>query len=225
MRNPNHLTKSTVGIPDPLFARGVVLADEARRSRHRLYPVSLTYSLGATAVTAFALWKKAPPPAVAAAYLAGILAWTLVEYLFHRYGLHGVFPPGPSAWSRFLHRQLDHLHWEHHQRPWDGNHINGTLRDTGPAVAVLAVLAALNGRFGLVALAGFLQAYVAEEWIHHSVHFYTFRLRAFRWLKARHIVHHSAHGKHGSFGLSSPLWDLVLHTSPAPITPVRARSA
>jgi sterol desaturase/sphingolipid hydroxylase (fatty acid hydroxylase superfamily) len=225
MRITSPLTKTAVGIPDPLFPRGVVLADEARRSRHRLYPVSLTYTLGSLAITAIALWRKAPPGAVAASYAAGLLAWTLVEYLFHRYGLHGIFPAGRSAWSRFLHRRLDHLHWEHHQRPWDGNHINGTLADTGPPVLVLAVLASLGGRHALVGLAGFLQAYVVEEWIHHSVHFYTFRLRVFRWLKARHLVHHSAHGKDAAFGLSSPLWDVALGTSPAPVPHVRVRSA
>ena len=54
-------------------------------------------------------------------YLLGVAVWTLVEYLFHRYVLHGRFPPGEGSVRRFLHERLDPLHWEHHKHRQAGN--------------------------------------------------------------------------------------------------------
>ena len=40
-------------------------------------------------------------------------------------------------------------------------------------------------------VAGILQAYVVEEWVHHSVHFYQFENLYFRYIKRHHLYHHS----------------------------------
>ena len=61
---------------------------------------------------------------------SGAALWTLVEYFAHRKVLHQRFPDGPGLFQRWLHRTFDNLHTEHHARPWDGNHINGTIKDT-----------------------------------------------------------------------------------------------
>jgi len=120
--------KTQMGIPNPGSSRGVVLAEEARRSRHRLYPVTVVYSSFAAVV----LFVGARSNAALALFLAalGLAFWTAVEYWVHRTILHGVVPVRGSAWSRFLNQAFDHLHWQHHLRPWDGNHINGTIFDT-----------------------------------------------------------------------------------------------
>lgn len=208
---PEGLGKSQMGIPDPGSPRGVVLADEARKSRQRLYPVSFVYSTVALLILFFA--ARSHPAATATLATAGLAFWTLVEYLVHRYVLHGVFPASGSAWSRFLNKAFDHLHWQHHLRPWDGNHINGTIFDTvwvvGPAFA-LGLLAPVHTVPAF--LAGFILGYVIEEWCHHSVHFYVLDWKWFRGLKARHFVHHSRLGAHILFGLSNGFWDDVVGT-------------
>lgn len=185
-------------------------AVEARRSRHRLYPTTLVYSLVAT--VAFALALRSSTRVGAAFWIAGVLFWTWAEYLVHRFVLHGVFPNGPG-FKRVLHALFDHLHVEHHQRPWDGDHINGTIKDTGPFLAPAFLVALFLPPHTLLAfLAGFTQAYVAEEWVHHSVHFYHFDNLYFRYIKAHHLYHHSRVGAERGYGLTSGAWDAVYRT-------------
>ena len=187
------------------------IALEARKARHRLYPVSIVYSLFSVAVLAISLQRRAF--VAVAFYVLGVVSWTALEYWAHRYILHGRFPDGPGMLQHFLHRYFDHLHWEHHKRPWDGNHINGTMADTLPFVGPLALLSFLLPIETLtVFLAGLLQAYIVEEWVHHSVHFYRFRGRYFRYIKAHHLYHHSPKGMKVAYGLSNGFWDIVYGT-------------
>jgi sterol desaturase/sphingolipid hydroxylase (fatty acid hydroxylase superfamily) len=206
------MSKSRAGIPAPESPRGVDLALEARRGRRRLYPVSLVYSTSSLAVLLLAL-RSGRPLVAAGFYLGGIALWTYVEYFAHRFVLHGVFPDGPGLVRRLLHRRFDDLHWYHHLRPWDGAHINGTIGDTLPFIASLAALAFLAPLPTAPALvAGLVQAYVAEEWVHHSVHFYLFENPYFRYIKKHHLYHHSPRGRDLAFGLTSGLWDALLGT-------------
>lgn len=219
--------KAQVGIPNPGSPRGVVLAEEARKSRHRLYPVTIVYSGFAAVVLFFGARSNAALALSLAA--SGLAFWTAVEYWVHRYILHGVFPIRGSAWSRFLNKAFDHLHWQHHLRPWDGNHINGTIFDTLWVVAPAFTLSFLAPVHSVPSfLAGFILGYVIEEWCHHSVHFYVLDWPWFRGLKARHFYHHSKLGAHILFGLSNGFWDDVigtgmpaLSTAPEPAPSIR----
>jgi hypothetical protein len=185
---------------------------EARKARHRLYPVSLLYTAYAIGVMAYAM-KSGHFAFALASFAAGVAAWTYVEYLVHRYILHGRFPDGPGFYRHFLHRYFDHLHWEHHKRPWDGNHINGTIEDTLPFVGPVALLFFLAPVHMLPAfLAGFIQAYIAEEWVHHSVHFCQFKGRYFQYIKRHHLYHHSPKGSEVAFGLTNGFWDVACET-------------
>ena len=187
-------------------------AREARKARHRLYPVTALYTACCTAVLVAGL-RSGRAGLTLAFYGLGIAAWTLLEYLVHRHILHGRFPDGPSLWEKFLHRTFDHLHLEHHKRPWDGNHVNGTLKDTGPFVALFAGLAAFAPIATAPAfLAGLVQSYVVEEWVHHSTHFCHFDNAYFRYIKRHHLFHHSPKGANVAYGLSNGFWDIVLDT-------------
>ena len=207
------ILKSEVGLPEPLWPRQVDLPAEARIARARLYPITIAYT-AASALTLGLIAVTRQPIAPALAFLAGgVATWTLLEYVVHRYVLHGPFPDGPGPVQHFLHKKFDHLHLEHHQRPWDGTHISGSFRDTLPFVALLGALAALAPLHTLPAfLAGLVQAYVIEEWVHHSVHYYNFNSRYFRYIRRHHLYHHSRHGSHLAFGLTSDVWDVALGT-------------
>jgi hypothetical protein len=206
------MLKSVTGLPNPGFPQGVDLSVEARKARRRLYPVSALYTAYSLVVVAAALRSDARPITVAAFYLAGAVSWTWVEYMAHRHVLHGAFPDGGGL-RRLLHRAFDHLHWEHHARPWDGNHINGTIKDTLPVLVVLGGLSFLAPLPTLpVFVAGLIQCYILEEWVHHSVHFCRFRSRYFRYIRKHHLYHHSLRGSQVAYGLTSGLWDAVLET-------------
>jgi len=209
-------------------AASIRWADEARKGRRRLYPTTVVYTILTSIAMVYALRSSAPATAVW--WLGGITFWTWLEYTVHRYILHGRFPDGPGA-QHWLHRMFDHLHVEHHARPWDGNHINGTIRDTAPFVVPMALVAALfRPHTALAFLAGMIQAYVVEEWVHHSVHFYHFRNRYFRYIKRHHLYHHSRVGNGMAYGLTSGMWDAAYGTRiPAPVRaslygPLRRRS-
>jgi hypothetical protein len=205
--------KSEVGLPEPLWPREVDVRAEARTARGRLYPITVAYS-SASALTIALVLRSGRSPGVALAFLgAGVATWTLLEYLVHRYVLHGPFPDGPGAIRHFLHRRFDHLHLEHHQRPWDSRHISGSFGDTLPFVALLSAVAALAPINTLPAfLVGLVQSYVIEEWVHHCVHYYNFNSRYFRYIRRHHLYHHSRHGGRVAFGLTSDVWDMAWGT-------------
>jgi sterol desaturase/sphingolipid hydroxylase (fatty acid hydroxylase superfamily) len=108
---------------------------------------------------------------------------------------------------------FDHLHIEHHKRPWDGNHVNGTLKDTGPFVGLFILLSwGFPTNTAPMFVAGLMLFYILEEWVHHSVHFATFKLRYFQYIKRHHLYHHSPRGTQVAYGLSSGAWDVVCDT-------------
>lgn len=189
-----------------------VLSEEARKARRRLYPSTVFYPALFLSVIALAA-REGRSGSIALFTAAGLVAWTLVEYLVHRYILHGRFPDGPGI-QHFLHKQFDHLHLAHHARPWDGNHVNGTLKDTLAPASVFMVVALLAGPLHTwpVFVASLLVGYVAEEWIHHSVHYYRFDNRYFQYIKKHHLFHHSARGAESGFGLTSGAWDAIVGT-------------
>jgi sterol desaturase/sphingolipid hydroxylase (fatty acid hydroxylase superfamily) len=191
---------------------GAYKRQQARISRHRLYPMTIFYTL--YAVTVLFLGVRSSHPVVAIIfYLAGIPVWTLVEYLFHRFVLHGRFAPGKGITRKFLHERLDPLHWEHHAHPFDGHHINGELRDLLPLFFVAAPVSFVAPLYTLpILLAGVVQCYVIEEWVHHSVHFYNFRSPYFRYIKRHHFYHHSPKGIEEGYGLTNGFWDIVFRT-------------
>jgi len=205
------LSKAIVGIPEPQWPRGVDLAYESRRGRRRLYPMTIAYTLLCLTLMGWAAWHA--PLQAALGIPLGVLGWTYLEYLAHRYVLHGVFPDGKNPWQHFLHQRFDGLHWFHHLHPWNGVHINGTVKDTGIFVGLFVSLALWTGSPFWIALIGaFVQSYVFEEWVHHSVHFYRFKNRYFQYIRRHHVYHHSPRGGKLAYGLSNGLWDVVCGT-------------
>src|SRR5262245_46458185 len=102
----------------PLSASGGIRRTiEARKARRRLYPVTVVYTLCSLTMVGFCLTAGQPLRGLFF-YALGFVVWTWVEYEVHRYVLHGRFPDGPGLVQHFLHKNFDHLHWEHHARPW-----------------------------------------------------------------------------------------------------------
>src|SRR5437016_2365857 len=190
--------------------------EQAGISRRKLYPVTIFYTLASVLMLFLAVRSKHPYLAVAF-YLAGIPVWTLVEYVTHRYILHGRFKVSEKIHKKFLtglaNKYMDPLHWEHHERPFDGNHINGRLRDLLPLFAVAAPASFLFPLYvAPMVLAGAVQCYVIEEWVHHSVHYYNFRNPYFKYIRKHHIYHHTSSGMERGFGFTSAIWDVVFKT-------------
>ena len=189
---------------------------QARISCRRLYPVVAFYTTYSVILLVLA-WRTAHPYSAVTFFLAGFPVWTLVEYLSHRYILHGRFQKSKKWYKNWYkspaNKYLDPLHWGHHERPTDGTHISGELKDLLPLFAVAVPLSLLFPfHTAPMLLAGVIQGYVAEEWIHHCIHFYNFRNPYFRHIKGYHLYHHSSRGMEMGYGITSGFWDIIFKT-------------
>ena len=209
--------KSEVGPwPEPTFPPGIDLELEASRSRRRMVPVTVVYSVLLLALVSMAVRSSHLVRALAFGVL-GLAVWTLMEYLVHRFVLHVAFPAGKGWPRQLLHRLFDASHADHHAQPWDGYHINGHV-DTFFVAVWLVPLSFLAPPYtASVAVAALFAGYTAEEWAHHAMHFDNFRWRYFQYVRRRHLYHHSRLGVGTAYGITSDFWDKVFGTRiPAP---------
>ena len=198
------------GIPLPVYPPGIDLPREARTARRRFYPVTILYT--AYAIVVVGLGLRARPGTAFGFFALGVGIWTWLEYTVHRHVLHGRFPDGAGWLQHRLHRFFDTMHGDHHLRPWDGMYINGFL-DSLPFAVVFVLLGFLAPLpTAPVMVAGLLQCYVIEEWVHYTVHFHRFRWRYFDYIRRHHLYHHSPRGGDIAFGLTNGMWDVVLGT-------------
>lgn len=172
------------------------LSDWGYRADFYVYPVLI---VACATVTLWHAPLRALGPAIAAAGM-GLIAWTALEYLLHRWLLHRV-PP------------FNRLHALHHANP---SALIGTPTWLS-APLFLALWAALTlEATALVAgglTTGLMIGYLAYAAVHDAVHHR--RARPGSWLhhaKLRHARHHRVEAS-SEFGVSSGLWDAILRTS------------
>lgn len=163
------------------------------------------------AVVLYRTWARDLPLAAAAGLcFAGFFAWTLVEYLLHRFVFHWY---NDTPWGRRVHFLL---HGVHHDYPNDGDRLVMPLLTSVPLAFIFYGLFYLL--FGGVSLAepffaGFAAGYLCYDGMHYAVHHFKQTSRIGKFIKRHHMLHH--HADHdGGFGVSSPLWDYVFRTMP-----------
>lgn len=150
------------------------------------------------------------PVLIPLAVLAGLLLWSITEYVLHRFVFHRI--TGTFAGRRFFFV----LHGVHHDYPTDGSRLVmplGVSIPMGTAVYVLllAVLAPLGGAVIDAVFVGFGIGYLAYDGIHYATHHFRMKSKLGSWLKRYHMVHHHT-GENAKWGVSSPLWDWVFGT-------------
>ena len=131
---------------------------------------------------------------------SGLLLFSLVEYCFHRWLFHG---------SRSL-QVMEQGHSKHHEDP---------LGDiTLPFFLPPAILLVLAGIFDLAMPAGYallMAGAIAFGYAIYGLSHFAMHIRRFRHpLTKRWAAHHHIHHHHPdkNFGVTSPLWDIVLGT-------------
>jgi 4-hydroxysphinganine ceramide fatty acyl 2-hydroxylase len=137
--------------------------------------------------------------------LAGIFIWTLVEYVMHRYVFHFELP---GKWGARLHFVI---HGVHHDYPSD------KMRLVMPPSLSLPLALAFFFLFRLLIpdlylwmfFATFLMGYLFYDIGHYAMHHFNFKSGLFKRLKQHHMLHHYQDPDKG-FGVSSPLWDLII---------------
>jgi 4-hydroxysphinganine ceramide fatty acyl 2-hydroxylase len=151
--------------------------------------------------------KKLSFLAVAGLFLLGILAWTLLEYIIHRWIFH--YEP-KSRLGKLLHFIV---HGVHHDYPQDATRLVMPPILSIPLAVVFYVLFAVTlGRFAPAVSAGFAFGYVCYDTIHYATHHFAMKRGVWLWLKQYHLRHHYKDDQAG-YGVSSPLWDHVFRTT------------
>src|SRR6266850_2306949 len=143
--------------------------EQAAISRGTLYPVTAFYTGFALIMLVLGLRSAHPYKALAFFFLGGLPVWTLVEYTSHRWVFHKHWPiskrPIKKYFTYLSNRYLEPTHFGHHERPFDGTHINGRVKDILPVFLVTLPLTFFFPIYTApVMLGGLVQAYVAEEW-------------------------------------------------------------
>lgn len=169
-------------------------------------PVALWFAIGAVRDPAVG------PLRAAGLALAGLLAWTLLEYVLHRFVFH--FEPDPASEAQ---RDLAYLvHGVHHDWPYDRDRL--VMPPVVAAVIALAVGLPLRALLGPHlfpgAFAGLVAGYVWYDLTHFAVHHLKQRTALGRLQRRNHLVHHFAQPD-ARFGVTTPLWDLCFGTYPA----------
>jgi sterol desaturase/sphingolipid hydroxylase (fatty acid hydroxylase superfamily) len=134
----------------------------------------------------------------------GLLLFSFVEYCFHRWLFHGA--PGIAEAG----------HRKHHENPAGYDALPFFLPPLGMLGLGAALTLVLPTGIALL-LAGALAAgYAAYGLAHSAIHVLRFRgPMALRWA-ANHHIHH--HHPRCNFGVTTPLWDVVLGTRRVPAT-------
>ena len=174
------------------------------------YAVMAYLVLGALGIfLAFRFGDDALRPLIAAALV--IPVYPPVEYLLHRFVLHGRYlykhPQTASLWKR--------IHFDHHQDPTDLGVLFGALHTTMPVIVVVALplgwaVGGLSGACAAFAAGCFITAFYE---FCHSVHHLPFQPR-WAWLKRlkkQHLAHHF-HSERGNFGITSSVCDRLFGT-------------
>lgn len=147
--------------------------------------------------------------AAAGMFVFGFFAWTLTEYVLHRFVFH--YEPKTK-----LGRDIHFLfHGIHHDYP------NDSTRLVMPPVVSIPLAFLFGSLFWLVfgpnyfptMFAGYLVGYLCYDMIHYATHHFSLKSRAGLWLRQHHMRHHFQN-EHRGYGVSTPLWDYVFGTMP-----------
>lgn len=139
--------------------------------------------------------------------MAGVLAWTLTEYVLHRFVFH--FVPD-SNWGRRLHFIF---HGVHHDYP------NDVMRLVLPPSASIPLASLFYLLFTFVVptlylptfFAAFLTGYLCYDMFHYAFHHGNFSNPTLKKLKQHHMLHHYTDSDHG-YGVTSLLWDIIFRS-------------
>jgi 4-hydroxysphinganine ceramide fatty acyl 2-hydroxylase len=135
-----------------------------------------------------------------AVFVAGLLSWTLLEYVIH-------------GWMGHLYNTfVTPIHAAHHRDP----HAVFAIKAWWPTAAMLALLLGLFGLApGVFFYLGLLGGFVAYEALHYRIHFASHLMPFEQGLRGHHLVHHLRRPMM-CLGVVTSFWDKVFGTEPAP---------
>lgn len=140
-------------------------------------------------------------------FLAGLLFWTLFEYVMHRYLFH--WGSESKAAQKFVYT----LHGVHHEYPRDRERL---FMPPVPSLIISSIIFGgmylVVGAYALSLFPGFISGYMLYGTMHYAIHSFA-PPRYLKGLWRNHHLHHYKYPEKG-FGVSSILWDHIFRTVP-----------
>jgi len=146
-------------------------------------------------------------------FIGGVLMWTLLEYVIHRW----VFHLRPPHWSKLLITLHFLFHGQHHKNPMNKDRL---VFPPVPAAFFAffiyhAYCSLLPRASSWCIIAGTVLGYIYYDLMHYYLHHGSPSLPYLKDLKNYHINHHYVEQQKG-FGISSKLWDYPFSTLSSP---------
>lgn len=190
---------------DRLFKSRIL---EALTRTHIAVPLTIFYGTAVVLVMVSLYYGTIAPIANLWMFLAGLLVFTFVEYLVHRYAFH--ITTDTPAKAKFQHT----FHGVHHDHPRDKSRLAmPPVASVTLASIIFIVYRLILGEYGLPFTAGFVSGYASYLVVHYSVHAFRPPNNFLRILWVHHAIHHHKESDR-AFGVSSPIWDHIFRTMP-----------
>lgn len=167
-------------------------------------------------VVAYLIYRGLQVPGISSgpfvgALLGGLVFWTLLEYVLHRWVFH--FTPSPdSELSQDVHFLV---HGVHHDFPHDPDRLV-----MPPVMSILLAIVlgypiylVVGPRFFDPFFAGLVSGYIWYDMTHYAVHHVKPRTEVGAKLRKHHYLHHFKTPE-ARYGVSTPLWDVIFGTLP-----------
>ena len=142
---------------------------------------------------------------VCLAFGLGLFVYTFVEYLFHRWLFHKELPWFASG------------HQKHHENPLGYDSLPFFLPALVSVGLVGLYVLFMPLGYALFVAAAVTSGYIVYGLCHFTIHHIRFRHPLLRHWAAAHHIHH--HLPDRNFGVTTPLWDIILGTHHVRITP------
>lgn len=142
------------------------------------------------------------------AVVAGVLTWSFLEYVIHRWlGHDRRFRGNPAGVEHIRH----HVEGDYFAPAWKKLVIAAIAIAilSGPAILIAGQVV------GLAYVAGLIGFYGVYEWQHRREHTHAGIGSYGRWARRHHFRHHLVDAR-TNFGVTSPLWDVAFGTYRAP---------
>lgn len=141
------------------------------------------------------------------ALILGLLAWSLTEYVMHRFLFHF------EAQNKHAQQLLFIVHGIHHKQPQDPTRL---VMPPAPSIALAFVFYSLfsfimSGAFLSAFFASYILGYLIYDYTHYACHHFQFKKGIGKFLQKNHLQHHYQNS-HLKWGVSSPLWDIIFRT-------------
>lgn len=161
------------------------------------------------------------------AFAVGVLGWSAAEYALHRFVGHGRRRRRPARWYQRvtpsgLLAEFNEEHLAHHADP---TYFAPTSRK---AVAAIVSTTLVGGALSLLVgprrawsfAVGFGTMYVSYEVFHRRIHTHPPTGPYSRWMRQHHLLHHFR-APRSNHGVTSAVWDHLLHTEAPEAAPLR----